>query len=182
LKIKSLKIKSFSLKGDILSLFGEGFYPYINAWIYSKRMGKKMAEQIKVIDDEHAICLFDKIPYGTLSLYISSLYLPGWSIFDKFWHVFEDAIKIKAKEGIKVYPNPAKGVSFITFSSLPTPCTITIYTISGTKVCVLRCDREQVMWHLLNEAGEMVSSGIYLYQIKDDEWKIVKEGKLCIIR
>jgi hypothetical protein len=89
----------------------------------------------------------------------------------------EDEIDVKA------YPNPlvvSEG-SQITFSvSGTTGGEVKIYTISGRVVKKLLIQSgSEVNWDVLNEEGNSITTGLYIYTITDSEGK-VKTGKLAI--
>lgn len=83
------------------------------------------------------------------------------------------------------FPNPCRisqGCSGVTFTRLTLRATITIYTISGEKVCTVQKDGnlDSVGWDLRNTAGAKVASGLYFYVVTGDGSS--KKGKLIIVR
>jgi subtilisin family serine protease len=68
---------------------------------------------------------------------------------------------------IVVYPNPARQ-QHISFVNLPANCRITIYSAAGDKMVTLSepTSREGLTWNLMTSAGNLVSTGIYLYRIE----------------
>lgn len=95
-------------------------------------------------------------------------------------------------DGIKAVPNPfivkngfetASGESRIMFTHLPSECDITIYTVAGREVRTLRHSGSlgYLYWDLLNENGQNVAYGVYVYVVKTPNGKKFT-GKLMIIR
>lgn len=83
------------------------------------------------------------------------------------------------------FPNPFKpsaGHTTVTFTNLAAQCTIKVYTLTGELIKVIQeTDGDgQNTWNVKNEAGENLTSGLYLFVIKsaDD----TKTGKLVVIR
>jgi len=86
---------------------------------------------------------------------------------------------------IYCFPNPYKpsaGHTTITFSNLPSTCTIKIYTLKGELIKTIEETNgdAQATWDVANEAGENVVSGLYVFLVKTDSDQ--KSGKLVIIR
>lgn len=89
-----------------------------------------------------------------------------------------------------VYPNPfklhGKGHEYITFcgKKLTIGTTIKIYTVAGELVKTLYVESDglcQKIWHVDNNAGEKVASGIYIYIITNSAGEKCT-GKIGIIR
>jgi len=85
-----------------------------------------------------------------------------------------------------VYPNPCNlryGCNGVVFTKLTVVCEIRIYTISGKHLITLNknTNSEKYGWDLKDKNGVTVSSGLYLFYIKDDKG-ITKKGKIVIIR
>jgi len=69
----------------------------------------------------------------------------------------------------------------ITFGkSLPQPCVITVYTISGQKVRGMDVSDPTYDWDVKTEGGSPVASGVYIYVVEGAGG--TKTGKLIIIR
>ncbi len=79
---------------------------------------------------------------------------------------------------VTVVPNPYYAYSEyegnaltnrVKIANLPRKCTVTIYTISGTKVRQFRKDNDDpnINWDLTNYANTPVASGFYLIHVKD---------------
>ncbi len=82
-----------------------------------------------------------------------------------------------------LFPDPslaAGGGAKITFTDLPSSCTIEVYTLPGDRVIsIVESDGDgQAVWDLKNEAGEPVGAGLYDYVINSSEGK--KNGILVI--
>lgn len=80
---------------------------------------------------------------------------------------------------------PSKGHSHITFTRLTAKVTIRIYTINGELVKTIIKDSgasDEVSWKpVVNEAGQPVASGVYLYHIDSTDGKSYV-GKLMVIK
>lgn len=68
----------------------------------------------------------------------------------------------------------------ITFTNLPASGNIRIYTISGSLVRKLDITGPQEKWDVRNSAGEIVASGVYLWEVTVGSER--KTGKLVIIK
>jgi len=97
------------------------------------------------------------------------------------------------------FPNPwradrAQGLERMVFTNLPRNATLAIYTIHGRMVKKInpgtysdqgrtnhRGSTGRIEWGLSNSNGQSVSSGIYIYVVKDEAGNQVS-GKLAIIR
>lgn len=80
---------------------------------------------------------------------------------------------------VTVVPNPYYAHSYyeanslvncVKITNLPTKCTVTIYTISGTKVRQFKKDNDDasIDWDLTNFASTPIASGFYLIHVKDN--------------
>ncbi len=105
-----------------------------------------------------------------------------------------------AKQGvnmINVFPNPYYGVNsqetnkynrFVTFSHLPQNATIRIFNLAGTLVKTIDhtstsgTTEQNEQWHLTNESGLPVSSGLYIAFIEMPEVGTTKILKFSIIQ
>ncbi|MBI4752830.1 T9SS type A sorting domain-containing protein [Candidatus Desantisbacteria bacterium] len=86
-------------------------------------------------------------------------------------------------EKVVVYPNPyyANKHDGMYFDRLTRDSVIRIYTIAGELVREITVKDFPQKWDVRNEAGEDVTSGIYLYLIKDPAGN-KKTGRLGVIR
>jgi flagellar hook assembly protein FlgD len=87
--------------------------------------------------------------------------------------------------GQMLFPDPyvvSEGHTDITFTDLNASCTIEIYTLEQQLVrTITETDGDgQAVWDIKNEDGEDVSSGIYLYVIRNND--TTKKGKLIITK
>ena len=92
---------------------------------------------------------------------------------------------------VKVVPNPYIVTNTwekdqehrqIAFYDLPDECTIRIYNIAGDLVKVIEHTRENggtEFWNLLNENGQIIASGVYLFSVDSKVGKYV--GKIFIV-
>ncbi|MEW6482365.1 MAG: hypothetical protein AB1397_05120 [bacterium] len=86
---------------------------------------------------------------------------------------------------LKVYPNPYRADKerdrpYIVFE-IPDGSDILIYTISGILIKEFRDVIGPVFWMLDNQANKPVSSGMYIYEIKNKDGRKAK-GKVGVIR
>jgi hypothetical protein len=83
---------------------------------------------------------------------------------------------------VKVYPNPVSGGGQITFSvGAATGGEVKVYTVSGklVKELAIGTGESEVGWDVLNEDGNSITAGLYLYTITDGAGN-KKTGKLAI--
>jgi hypothetical protein len=183
LKIYRHTIKYLSPSSVVVELQGDGFEPYLAVWCAGTWWkDKRGIAKVKVLSDNKAVAVFEDLKRGEYTLYVAAYFKPGWGIFEEYYWKCPIKIAIsEEKDAIEVCPNPAKNVSYITFSGLPSSCTITICTLTGQKVWSKKCNKFQV-WDLKNQIGQDVASGVYIYVVRDVEGKVLKKGKICIIR
>ncbi|MCK4666173.1 T9SS type A sorting domain-containing protein, partial [Candidatus Dependentiae bacterium] len=88
-------------------------------------------------------------------------------------------------DNMKVYPNPWKtgcGVEYISFVELTENVKIRIFNISGELVIETDADNQpKWFWHLKNQDGNRIASGVYLYVITNDQGE-KKKGKIAVIK
>jgi ligand-binding sensor domain-containing protein len=90
---------------------------------------------------------------------------------------------IKRLSDVIAYPNPAvirTGDEQVSFSLLPSASRIKIFTVAGEHIKEITFEQSW-KWDLKNSSGKLVSSGIYLFLVYDDEgnsWV----GKIAVIR
>jgi hypothetical protein len=65
------------------------------------------------------------------------------------------------------------------FTNLTSEATVKIYTLSGKLVRSLTESEEEVIWDVLNEDGNSITTGLYIYSITDSDGN-KKTGKLAI--
>ncbi len=92
-----------------------------------------------------------------------------------------------AEKEVNVFPIPYRAASTtadngIIFANLPAMSTVTVYNLLGEPVFSTGAPDHIYRWDVTNNAGSKVSSGIYLYLVKDSDNKKVKSGKLIIVR
>jgi hypothetical protein len=89
---------------------------------------------------------------------------------------------------VRIYPNPAKDNVNIEFKlTRSAEVTLRIYTINGNLVYDAiknNIAQSDFLWNCINNAGNKVSSGIYIYMLeaKIYQTKIQKQGKIALIR
>ncbi|OGS20205.1 MAG: hypothetical protein A3J83_08725 [Elusimicrobia bacterium RIFOXYA2_FULL_40_6] len=86
-------------------------------------------------------------------------------------------------ENVKMGPNPfvvREGLR-IKFIEVPTGAQLSIYNISGELVRRLSESNFEIEWDAKNERGDFVSSGIYIYVLKDTAGN-KKTGKIAVIK
>ncbi|MCP4708280.1 MAG: hypothetical protein GY869_06625, partial [Planctomycetes bacterium] len=95
-------------------------------------------------------------------------------------------------KNIKVVPNPLfinhnrnilTGEAKITFTHLPTTCTIRIFNLAAERV--RRIDKDDPItsvyeWDLQNDSGRKVANGIYIWYLESEYG--TKQGKMAIFR
>ena len=148
-------------------------YHWVWAYSYSKDDVIAYVEMYIYYSDDYA---------GTFSeVYYNSLHPDSTSVEEN------EVIKVKDINLIN-YPNPFNPTTTISFSVAQSPSTveIDIYNLKGQKVKTLECSNYfaantrnscsnyTVTWDGTNQAGEMVSSGIYLYKLNIENSPIKK--------
>jgi len=90
---------------------------------------------------------------------------------------------------IRVYPNPfrpARGHSVVVFDNLPQEMTgLLVYTPAGETVYEKEIDglpQRRMPWSVINDNGQQLASGFYIYVVKGEDGKKIKSGKLAVIR
>jgi hypothetical protein len=88
--------------------------------------------------------------------------------------------------GAKAFPNPWRSDKHanmsITFNGMPAASAIKIFTVSAHEVKQLSADSNgSASWDRMNDAGEPVASGVYIYLIIDPQGNHTS-GKLAIIK
>lgn len=80
---------------------------------------------------------------------------------------------------------PSKGHAQITFTRLTAKVTIRVYSIAGELVRTIQKDSgasDEVSWRpVVNERGESLASGVYIYHIESTDGK-TRIGKLMVIK
>jgi photosystem II stability/assembly factor-like uncharacterized protein len=81
------------------------------------------------------------------------------------------------------YPNPARpGDAGITFANLPDGASLTLYNIAGERVFERSyIVGNETLWTLVNDRGNPVASGIYIYRVTDGDGNHAT-GKVAVIR
>ncbi len=85
---------------------------------------------------------------------------------------------------MKIYPNPfliSEGGQITFSASGTTGGEIKIYTISGklVKELLIGSGESEVTWNVLNEEGNSITTGLYLYTVIDGEGN-KKTGKIAV--
>jgi hypothetical protein len=103
---------------------------------------------------------------------------------DKTFMTLSGIADIKEEIDVKTYPNPyspSRGNSMRFSVDRTTGGEVRIYTISGrlVKELLIASGENEVNWDVLNEEGNSIKAGLYLYTIIDAEGN-KKTGKLAI--
>jgi hypothetical protein len=87
---------------------------------------------------------------------------------------------------LSAYPNPFNSTTIIMFETpQPSDVELTVFNILGQKVKTLVNEKmpagsHTINWNGTNQAGQVVSSGLYFYQLKSDDQATVK--KLLLLK
>ncbi len=86
---------------------------------------------------------------------------------------------------IRVYPNPWRAGQnaprSVTLDNLPLNSTVKILSLAGDPVKTLSVPGGSASWDLTNEAGNSVTSGVYVYVAKSEGNQVFR-GKIAVIR
>lgn len=86
---------------------------------------------------------------------------------------------------IIAYPNPARpgaGDAGITFANLPEGASLSLYNIAGERVLERSgITDNETLWTLVNDKGNPVASGVYVYRVVNGDGKYTT-GKVAVIR
>ena len=84
-----------------------------------------------------------------------------------------------------VYSDYNRSPNSLRFTHLPKSCSIKIYTVSGELVNVLNhndlYDGDH-FWDLKNDNGKVISPGLYIYIVKEEETGLEFVGKFAVVR
>ena len=87
---------------------------------------------------------------------------------------------------VYAYPvpyRPSAGDTRVTFAFLPSQGSIQIFSASGEQVSRLDFTDPsdgKLLWNVTNSAGEPLSSGVYIFRVKDPTGS--RTGKILVIR
>lgn len=93
-------------------------------------------------------------------------------------------IKVMEIKEFIIYPNPFKssmGHTKIYFKGIGDKAEIRIFNVYGEQVRQINNIDKETTWDIKNDFGKEVSSGVYIFVIKDSKGKI-RTGKLAIIK
>lgn len=98
-----------------------------------------------------------------------------------------NTVEIPEADTISLFPNPfvpSKGHNTVTFENLPNQGLIIVYTVSSKLIWETSFSNigGSYYWDVKTNDGKSISSGIYLYLIKDISGKVLKIDKFAIIR
>jgi hypothetical protein len=81
------------------------------------------------------------------------------------------------------YPNPARpGDAGITFTNLPDDASLALYNVAGERVFERSgITGNEMVWTLVNDGGNPVASGVYIYRVIDGEGNYAT-GKVAVIK
>ncbi|UCE27723.1 MAG: T9SS type A sorting domain-containing protein [Candidatus Coatesbacteria bacterium] len=84
---------------------------------------------------------------------------------------------------IIAYPNPARpGDAGITFANLPDNASLILYNIAGERVLESSdITGNEMLWTLVNDKGNPVASGVYIYRVVDGDGNHAT-GKVAVIK
>ncbi|MCK4271077.1 hypothetical protein KAX22_00400, partial [bacterium] len=132
-------------------------------------------------------------PPGTSSTYLIMTHKP-FSDEDEYRFCSKREISDYSLNNISVVPNPYyirapwdsnRFNQWIYFQHLPSRCTIRIFTTAGLLIRTLEHYSDEgdgsKTWDLLTEEDMRAVSGLYIYQVEDDDGKTAV-GKFAIIR
>ena len=96
-------------------------------------------------------------------------------------------------KGLKVYniPNPIRSEHTTTFkvegkgTDLVQAIRVEIYNQAGQRVFTQNINAKELEWHTVNDAGELLANGVYLYQVWVEiggEWYPTGVHKLAVVR
>lgn len=178
LEVKTVTAGSFFSNDIFLSEIGEGWIKITAGKLEGEENGTGSIASIK----------FFTLSNLTGSLTISSVilaHLQGTITIDKIEGAnIYSFPSVKSLDGIYVYPNPwridrDRQMPYIEFI-LPKYSDLSIYTISGRLVREFKNTKEPVKWMLNDSDGNMISSGMYIYLVKNKDKR--KIGKVGVIR
>jgi hypothetical protein len=74
----------------------------------------------------------------------------------------------------------------VVFDNLPQEMTgLLVYTPAGETVYEKEIDgisQRRMPWNVINDNGQQLASGFYIYVVKGEDGKKLKSGKLAVIR
>ncbi len=147
--------------------------------------------RVPEFDKQHSFVLSNLTPDTT---YYYSLTLEDTSGFRKTYadSVFHTDVATDVTiDGARVivYPNPyrpSRGHEMVVFENLPLNVgSVSIYTITGDLVYEQNLSGTGLrrwQWRVVNNSGEKLASGLYIYLVKDESGKKIKSGKVAVIR
>ena len=92
---------------------------------------------------------------------------------------------------VRNVPNPVRSEHTTTFkvegkaASLVQAIRVDIYDLSGQRVFTQEIAAKELAWHTVNQAGELLANGVYLYQVwvkMADTWHPTGIRKLAVVR
>lgn len=129
----------------------------------------------------------DTIYYYSLMISDTSGYQQIYS--DSTFSTFFQQQFPEGAEDIFVYPNPyrpAKGHSVVIFDNLPEKMTgLLVFTPDGRVVYereIQGIPTRRLPWSVINDEGQSLASGFYIYIVKGENGERLKAGKLAVIR
>ena len=102
-----------------------------------------------------------------------------------------DVRKVLANLTVCNIPNPIRSEHTSTFkvegkgSELVQAIRVEIYNQAGQKVFTQNVNAKELEWHTMNDAGELLANGVYLYQVWVEiggEWYPTAVHKLAVVR
>lgn len=96
---------------------------------------------------------------------------------------YASGFEITQSDAVYVYPNPCKLAqnNIVYFANISHQAAVSIYDLNGVLVfSVNNVSANPYAWHLENNSGRGIASGIYIYVIQDGA--SIKRGKIAIIK
>jgi len=83
--------------------------------------------------------------------------------------IFKESLWGESLNEVRIYPNPANPLENpVVFDKLPRNGRLLIYTLGGELILEAKIESPVYAWEGLNLRGKLISSGIYLAVIKDE--------------
>ncbi len=172
---KNLKIGYYDFNGNLNSIAGDNPVVIYEDYAHYCSMANAM------YDNKFYFCWQTMLnfEYCSMGSFGTEVLAQGWEIPI----VSNDGSAIPGyKPGLLLSPNPFNPDVHISWSGIDNQkdCTLAIYNVKGQKIYQEKIigQKCETMWNGRNANGKLVSSGIYLFEIKAEEEAITKKGLL----